>query len=176
MAFQLPADTEPCPALPESLADVMRIGALQIVDCHGDAELRLRAWVTACDDCGGVQAGGHGYQPAWLAVPPYVGGTIDAGERTPVFFMTPVEIHPAVYNHWTDLPARMSPNASGSAPEPGQWIEVTGHFDDPASSECRVIPDLAVSAAGPYQQPFATIESCRMQFVVDDVVPVGAPD
>jgi hypothetical protein len=49
-------------------------------------------------------------------------------------------------------------------PEPGQWLEVTGHYDDPIAEECLWGDD-----------PGASILNCRTQFVVDTARPVAPP-
>lgn len=47
------------------------------------------------------------------------------------------------------------------------WVEVTGHFDDPAAATCRWIPSPAEEQwyAGRQQ----VIDGCRQQFVVTAV-------
>ena len=51
------------------------------------------------------------------------------------------------------------------APDFDQWVEVTGHFDDPAAKTCdREAPD------GPAEDP-DQVEACRRAFVLESVVP-----
>jgi hypothetical protein len=50
-------------------------------------------------------------------------------------------------------------------PERGQWVEVSGHYDDPAAQGCSYgdIPEQSVLW-------------CRAQFVVDEARPVSGPE
>lgn len=49
-------------------------------------------------------------------------------------------------------------------PEPGRWIEVTGHYDDPAAQAC--------THGDPPEQ---SVLECRAQFVVEQMRPVDGP-
>lgn len=65
------------------------------------------------------------------------------------------------------LRVTVDPASGVVLPEPGQWLEVTGHIDDPASLRCGDAPgDL---------DPAWLIFQCRTQFVVTDARPVSGP-
>jgi hypothetical protein len=53
------------------------------------------------------------------------------------------------------------------------WVELTGHFDDPASAQCRWMPDIH-SGQAPYSAQ-SVINSCRQQFVVTRIRVVSGP-
>jgi hypothetical protein len=60
------------------------------------------------------------------------------------------------------LSAASLPVAGGLAPRPDQWLDILGHFDDPAAAGCA-----ATDAIG--------ITRCREQFVLSSVVPAQPP-
>ncbi|HEX2755294.1 MAG TPA: hypothetical protein VHM48_07515 [Candidatus Limnocylindrales bacterium] len=73
---------------------------------------------------------------------------------------------------------RPTARPSGACPRTlpyGSWLEVSGHFDDPAAAGCvrGWTPDEAdsISPETAAEQVF----SCREQFVITAVRPVAAP-
>jgi hypothetical protein len=55
-------------------------------------------------------------------------------------------------------------------PPSQRWVQVTGHFADPASSTCRYTPDPLVPAPG---HPQTVINDCLERFVATRVVTVA---
>jgi hypothetical protein len=57
-------------------------------------------------------------------------------------------------------------------PERGQWIEIVGHFDDPAAQDC----DENVALNGDVDDdPDRIVLICRTRLVVDSVEAVSGP-
>jgi hypothetical protein len=54
----------------------------------------------------------------------------------------------------------------------GQWVQVTGHFDDEAASACTVQPsaDSEASITDAY-----AVYLCRERFVITSIEPGSAP-
>ena len=64
------------------------------------------------------------------------------------------------------LTAFIPPDFAGGAPDFDQWVDVTGHFDDPAAATCdREGPD------GPAGDP-RQVHACRLAFVLESASPV----
>jgi hypothetical protein len=121
--------------------------------CFQARQLVLRGYVGDCGGCGGVTD--YVAEPTWLLEPlGYASfwlrgspGTAGMGELT-----ISVQINP---KHPVKIPAA------------GAHVRITGHFDDPAAYDCRLIPSFSgVSELPPVG---ATIAGCRQQFVVTAV-------
>ena len=68
-----------------------------------------------------------------------------------------------VGDHW--LAVAVDPASAVVLPEPGRWVDVTGHVDDPASAQCHVVPgNPAADLAGRAQ-----VLDCRSTLVVDAI-------
>ena len=114
------------------------------VACFGGRALTFRAWVVDP---------GEGY-----------GGTCRP--------MTPTWLQPCVLPDWLlaadkasteRLDGVRSPGATGDLQGVARWVNVTGHFDDAASSTCRTTPVPAMVG----QPPLAYfVYRCREQFAV----------
>jgi hypothetical protein len=63
----------------------------------------------------------------------------------------------------------VDPASGVEMPDRGQWVEVTGHFDDPAAQRCGEVAELMSS------DPGALVFDCRLQFVLSAVAPTAAP-
>jgi hypothetical protein len=63
----------------------------------------------------------------------------------------------------------VDPGSGVEMPERGQWIEATGHFDDPAAQRCGEVAEQMSS------DPGALVFNCRLQFVLSEVAPTSAP-
>ena len=62
----------------------------------------------------------------------------------------------------------VDPQSGLVLPEPGRWVEVTGHVDDRAASACSVVP----GAAGVVLASWSQVLQCRSTLVVDAMVEV----
>jgi hypothetical protein len=67
------------------------------------------------------------------------------------------------------LPISIDPDSGVTMPERGQWVEVTGHFDDPAAQDCGAASDAMET------DPGELVFNCRLQFVPTAVVVTTAP-
>ncbi len=67
------------------------------------------------------------------------------------------------------LTVSVDPATGIEMPERGQWVELTGHFDDPAAQRCGDVAEQMSS------DPGELVFNCRLQFVVSEVAPTAAP-
>lgn len=137
----------PCPAGPVTIAKIVATDANDRVACFGSRQLTFRAWVVDP----GVGYGGACLQvnPTWLqecVLPDW----LLASNRTGTG-----EIH-------GQLHALKRPDATGDLTGVSRWVDVTGHFDDPAAATCQV-----EAGPSPGEPPVAWfVLQCREQFVV----------
>jgi hypothetical protein len=146
-----------CGPPPRNALDLINMDRASAVACHGDAPFTIRAWSSSCNGCYGTPDGT--YTEPWLASP-----------STNVLFLSPVKWH----DQWSTN--AFLPPFLGAAPDPrwvNQWLELTGHFDDPASTRCRWNPPPAQLQYYNGSRPL--IETCREQFVVTSVRVVTGP-
>ncbi len=66
-----------------------------------------------------------------------------------------------------DFTVTLDTRGGGTEPDRGQWLELTGHFDDPASAGC--------GPAGFNADPVLNVLNCRFQFVVTAFSVVPGP-
>jgi len=127
---------------------VMALDANDRIACFGSRELTFRAWVVDP---------GVGY-----------GGTC--------LVVTPTWLQEWVLPDWLLAPGKTShaqlhalkrPDATGNLRGVSRWVEVAGHFDDPAAATCR--PPTGPDSVG--QPPVGWyVLRCREQFVVTRIV------
>lgn len=67
------------------------------------------------------------------------------------------------------LPVNIVPGSGLAMPSRGQWVDVTGHFDDPAAQDCAAAAGLLA------QDPSELVFTCRLQFVLSAVTAAPAP-
>lgn len=121
------------------------------IACYAGAELTLRGWYPA-PPTGQSTCAVADPAVTWLVCGDPDAPTLAAEEGT-------VDVGP--------LRLTVDPASGVVLPEPGRWLEVIGHVDDPASERCGDAPgDL---------DPAWLIFHCRTQFVVDAVRPVSGP-
>jgi len=144
-----------CPSKPTDAVSFATLDAPTAVICFGDSPLSFRAYVGRCEGCNG--GGGDVYTPAWLADP-----------SQNQIFLSPIKIS----DNWF-FGARRAESLADDPAWLDHWVELTGHFDDPASGTCHWAPDPhGAQAIFSAQQ---TINSCRQQFVVTRVRVVTGP-
>jgi len=124
--------------------------------CYGDTPITFRAWSTHCGYCGEEPSYGT-YDPEWLGAP-----------VANLLFLSPTGSGNAI------RPAVLPPTLATSPPAAWleTWLEITGHFDDPASETCQYTPppdDLS------YVNPASGVHGCRQQFVVTAARVVDGP-
>ena len=142
-----------CPAAPDTMIDWMAIPGAVGAECIGSSPVTFAAWSTQGGGCGGFAPGR--FEPAWLASP---------------FAYYPLILTPM------EVPYGGCGSAAGAPgtemPEQLQWVEVTGHWDDPAAAECHWIPQPELPWSGPGSD---LVASCREKFVATSVTPTSAP-
>jgi hypothetical protein len=138
-----------CPSKPRDAVSFATLDVPTAVICFGDSPMTFRAYVGRCDGCNG--GGGDVYTPAWLAEP---------GQSQ--IFLSPIKVS----DNWF-FGARRAESLADDPRWLDHWVELTGHFDDPASGTCRWAPDP--HGAQTIFSAQATINSCRQQFVVTRV-------
>ena len=123
------------------------ITPIQQLACYGDTPLTITGyWPVLPEGNGGICPVADDLQ--WIACNPdltHLTASADAGFLEGPIFMIVVP-----------------PDAT--MPDPGQWVEVTGHFDDPIAVRCDFGDD-----------PSASILGCRTQFVVETARPTAPP-
>jgi hypothetical protein len=138
-----------CSPLPTDFAEFTVVDTAAAVVCHGDESTTMRAWSQRCDGCYGGNASDA--SPAWLARPSanllflWPVATADGNSQSVVVDPS-LYIDPAWY---------------------GLWLDVTGHFDDPASASCHVTPTIDDLPWWSGQR--SVIDQCRETFVVTAV-------
>jgi hypothetical protein len=95
--------------------------------------------------------------PAWLATP-----------DTNQLALSPIE----GFDGWWPT-AVLDPRLKQDPAWKKTWLEVTGHFDDPAAAGCRLTPSRDEEAS--YQGRQSVIDACRQRFVVTSLTPVPGP-
>jgi hypothetical protein len=137
----------PCPVGPITLADLTYTSTTTNwatrLGCFRGQELTLRGWYPELPE-------GIGFEPcydepAFLVCYP---GSLD---------IRPIEMSFADERNANRLVFAVNPDSGIVIPPRGQWIEITGHWDDPAAALC------------PTDTDFGTL-SCRMVFVVTSII------
>lgn len=147
--------TNDCPALPTDYLDFMVIDSAAVISCYGAAPITFRAYAVPCDQCGGAQEGNP--QPAWL-----INSSLNA------LYLAP----DASNSGWSNT-AVLAPDLTIDPAWNNAWIEVTGHFDDPAAATCHLEPTIDMIPWWSGQQ--SIIAQCRQTFVVTAVNAASAP-
>jgi hypothetical protein len=62
------------------------------------------------------------------------------------------------------------PSANLTPPKEGTQVEITGHFNDPVSPDCRIIPTFVGAELPPVSVAAA---ECRQAFIVTAIRLVG---
>jgi hypothetical protein len=143
-----------CGARPRTALDFALLDPAKGAICFSGEDITFRAWATVCSDCGTADPG---FSPAWLADP----------NLTSALSLSPV------MSENTGTPAAVGPKLRLDQRWDHHWVQVTGHFDDPAARTCRFDPGPQY---GPGQEgrAFSVIE-CRKRFVVTRVTLANGP-
>ena len=146
--------TDACGPPPADMLDFLILDRARAVACLGDAPFTLRAWSLACDGC--IYDPPATMEPAWLASP--ASNQLRLAPIAGEFYGDRGVVHPSL----TGDPAWV-----------GTWLELTGHFDDPAAASCRWIPTPIEEEWFSGQR--SIVDSCRREFVVTAVTVVDGP-
>jgi hypothetical protein len=150
-------DPAACPPPPRDLLEFIAFDPVVGVICHSGEAITLRAWSSRCDWCGGPSDEPWA-TPAWLTQAEQNYLLLDPIQTSEVGSSISMILPP-------DLPR--SPDWDET------WVEVTGHFDDPAATTCRA--SAASIASQWYTGAWQVVLGCRLQFVVSSVQVVDGP-
>ena len=145
-----------CGAPPTDAVEFVNLDLAFAAACYGDTPLTVRLWSATATAAGGRTG----------SLPGGVAGESSGN----VLYVSPVK--------WPDrswATAVLAPGAR-AAPDPswlGTWLELTGHFDDPAAARCHWTPPP--DQLQYYPGARSLIEACRQQFVVTKVRVVDGP-
>jgi hypothetical protein len=147
-----------CPSGTIDLATIISLNGAARVRCFASRTVRFHAFVLQPEDLGGT-CGCKG-TPTWLT-----GG----GAGYPAAWLAPLD---APFGRIDNLPAFAPPSVKG-ATQTLRWVSVTGHFDDPASSNCRI---TSIETGALLVSRARSVAACRESFVVTRIVTIAAPD
>jgi hypothetical protein len=145
-------DPGPCPARPSTLAALAKIGAAKAAGCFGRSDLTISAYVGTCGGCGGTS--NYRWIPDWLG-----------GMFAPLYLAA--DFATASTGMGDVGPAWPDPTRHLAIPPEKTPVTVTGHYEDPASASCRVVPFGASVASLPSVDEAVT--SCRRSLVVTGI-------
>lgn len=149
---QVPAGS--CPAVP-TLQQLVDMGSLKAASCYGQKSLTVRAYSSDCGGCGGTGFPRH--SPDWIASAGGASWYVSTTATTPGGPGIRMGVWPL-------------PSAHLTPPKEGTQVELTGHFNDAVSPDCRIIPFVA----GTELPPVSVAEAeCRQAFVVTSFTVVG---
>lgn len=148
--------TDECAPLPTEFLEFIHVDSAAVISCYGDAPITFEAFSVRCDDCSYAEEGNP--QPAWLLNP---------GSNQ--LFLSPQESSDG--NWWST--GVLGPGITREAAWIGKWIEVTGHFDDPAAATCR--SDVTAESVSYWSGLQAYVDRCRLTFVVTEVTVLSPP-
>ena len=154
------ASTVPAPAC--DTASPVRVDRLNAGGraCFGSRDVRVRGWVAPSWGVGDTSTG---VAPSWL------GETM----TNPVLWLKPRNRSGCFSEDdcvWVFV--HVSPSGGVTFDLPERWVEVTGHFDDPAAQTCRW--DGRTNPPGDTVNQ--AVDRCRDEFVVTAVHATAAPD
>ena len=142
----------PCPTRPTTLAGLAKIGAAKAAICYGRSDLTVSAYIGTCGGCGGTTI--YRWVPDWLG-----------GMYAPLYLAA--DITTASTGMGDVGPAWPDPTRHLTIPPEKTPVTVTGHYDDPASPSCRMVPDGSI--AGPLPSIDEAVMFCRRSFVVTSI-------
>lgn len=141
-----------CPSLTDYESFAIRQPLVQLV-CAGGARVTLTAWwagpspwATCIDSPPGVD---------WLYCALGLGGWLAP---------SPDEVGSGF------LAVAVDPSSGVTLLEPGRWVEVIGHVDDPAAAACNVVPGAPDAELAAWSQ----VLQCRSTLVLESMVEVPA--
>jgi hypothetical protein len=122
-------------------------------------ELTFKAWAVRPEGLGGFANSND--TPLWLNGA-YAGAayTLNATNTEPFWNMQ--------FLAWP------GPEFRTGQPAQSRWVQVTGHFDDPAASSCRKYGPVE-DPNTPSAWPFFDVVACRQHFVLTAATPANGP-
>ena len=140
-----------CPISPMSFDDLSALAPLEALHCYGQNQIVVTG--TVASPAGGYE-GPFAYSPAWLA--------------------HPIAIPFLATAQGASLGFRPHPDSDLEPPEGGDVVRVTGHYEDPAATSCRVTVDPAFADEEPdLPDPALVVLTCRATFAWTDYEVTG---
>ncbi len=143
----------PCPEGPMTLADLTYTATTTNwatrLGCFRGQELTLRGWYPEPPPGIGFE-GPCPFEQAFLMC-------------SPIYDIRPIEMSFYDERNANRLDFAVNPDSGIVMPSREQWIEITGHWDDPAAARCPTDTDLELGTL-----------ACRIQFVISSVRALGA--
>jgi len=149
-APEVPGGT--CPTAPTTVQQLADIGFVKAAACYGNQSLTLRGYSSNCGGCGGT--GFPRLIPDWMA----------AAYSYGAWYISPQNTKTAPEG--ARLAVNLLPSADLAPPGEGVPVTITGHFDDPASQDCRIVPFVLGSELPPTSDAIAR---CQRSFVVTSI-------
>ena len=142
--------TGPCPGTtPTAIEDFLAMAPPLWPVCFGSQALKIRGVTRNCD-CGGVT--GEQGSPSWLIDP------LGFGDVYLVPRVVPAETGGGAFT------VKINPAHPVKVPAAGTYVELTGHFADPAAATCRIYSNPG--AFGPVVTKGRTVAVCEQTFVL----------
>jgi hypothetical protein len=155
-----------CPIDP-SVADLARLGGARSLVCYGRRDLHIRAY--RLQFCGDGIAMAEG-SPRWI-IEVFGGDSLLDREVVRGEDDSALEIygraHPSLIESGAEY---LSCGDKGRG-----WFDLTGHFDDPVSSECRYTYYDMTNDEPLEEEPALTVTRCRETFVFTKIQPASGP-
>ena len=137
--------------------------------CLGGASFSVKGFVAGPEGIGGMTSFGFG--PGWFFTGWWVQPTDEVFDpKFPEYGVGPwfpIAIPPTVGDCWTGDWTKAT--ACPFSTHLGKWVTVTGHFDDAAAKDCKVLEKLP----GPAPTAKQMVEICRSIFVLESVAPAS---
>ena len=159
----LEATTLPCASSPMNVEALISDSApgprtpLERLACYGSTPIRVRGWFPQIPEGAGLggTCGAVLTNPtvAWLLCPALSYNGLVTSESA--LFGSGIEVV-------------IDPASGVTMPPRGEWLEVVGHFDDPAARDCTPL-------GGGDQDPVMVVLTCRSELVAESVNPVAGP-
>ncbi len=153
-APQVPSGS--CPPAPTTVQQLVDIGFVKAAACYSNQSLTLNGYSSNCGGCGGVPDAR--LTPDWMAAAYSYGAWYISPQNT----KTTAE--------GTRLAVNLLPSARLTPPGEGVPVTITGHFNDPASQDCRIVPLRLASELPPTSD---AIGMCQRSFVVTSISVTG---
>ena len=145
-----------CASAPTTVQQLVDIGFVKAAACYGNQSLTLQGYSSGCGGCGGIPDAR--LTPDWMA----------AAYSYGAWYLSPETTQPG--GPGTRLAVNLLPSAHLTPPPEGTLVTVTGHFNDPASQDCRIVPLRLGSELPPTSD---AIGMCQRSFVVTSISVTG---
>jgi hypothetical protein len=145
-----------CAPAPTTVQQLVDIGFVKAAACYSNQSLTLQGYSSNCGGCGGLAQA--------LLTPDWMGAAYSYG----AWYLSVEKTQPG--GPGTRIGVNLLPAAHLSPPGEGVPVTVTGHFNDPASQDCRIVP---VHLGGELPPASDAIGMCQRSFVVTSISVTG---